>query len=286
MVTYKGDITCRKRFSDFEWLRDTKAIQKRVEEISGADETLSSYYNAIVVVLSEREGYKETYDHYASLRDQVRIRIDAARNSHVKTKRQIESTTTREEIERVRAELAVKANILKTKHTLDSKEYGMIQDHMIVCLYTMMPPLRQDFVKMDVVNRLEDADTSTNFFVTGTKQIILNDYKTYTKYGQKILDVPEDLLEIMMSTLRFREDFSVPRFPFLINTNGKRLSAVLLNVNLKKHFGHPMGPTAFRIFHNTETFGDLVKALTCPEREKIASAMCHGTTEQLAYVRF
>ena len=287
LVTYKGDITCRKRFIDFEWLRDIKAIQKRISAISGTDETLAGYYRAIIIVLTDREQYKQTYDEYVTLRNDVRKHIDTARNSHTKSKRQTESSTTREEIERVRADLQRKATILKTKDTLTGKDYAEIQNHMVVCMYTMMPPLRQDFVKMDVVNCLDDAaDESTNFFVTDTKQIILNDYKTYSTYGQKILDVPEDLVEIIISTLRYRTDIGLARFPLLVNTKGERLSASLVSMNLKKCFGHPMGPTAFRIFHNTEAFGDLVKALADPERAKIANAMCHGTTQQLEYVRF
>lgn len=286
LVTYNGDITCRKRFSDFEWLRDTKAIEKRAMAISGTDETLCAYYNSIINVLNQSEQYKQTYDEYIVIRNEVQKRINTFRLSHSKSKRQAESSTTREEIERVRTKLETTANILKTKHTLSGKEFVEIQNHMIVCLYTMIPPLRQDFVKMDVVRCIEDTDTSSNFFVVGTKQIILNDYKTYSFYGQKIMDVPEDLVEVIMSTLRYRTDFNLKRFPLLVNTKGKRLCASLLVSNLKKCFGHPMGPTAFRIFHNTETFGGLVKALIDPERAKIASSMCHNTSEQLAYVRF
>jgi hypothetical protein len=77
------------------------------------------------------------------------------------------------------------------------------EDHLIVSLYTLLPPLRNDFAKMKVVSELPEAP-SGNYLVMGpkTSQIVLNEFKTSRKYGTQTIPVPTKLHTIIKKYLK------------------------------------------------------------------------------------
>jgi hypothetical protein len=77
------------------------------------------------------------------------------------------------------------------------------EDHLIVSLYTLLPPLRNDFVKMKIVDEIP-TDASGNYLIVGpkTSQIVLNEFKTSRKYGTQIIDVPSKLNLIIKKYLK------------------------------------------------------------------------------------
>jgi hypothetical protein len=77
------------------------------------------------------------------------------------------------------------------------------EDHLIVSLYTLLPPLRNDFAKMKVVSELPE-NPSGNYLVLSpkTSQIVLTEFKTARKYGTQTIDVPAKLNVIIKKYLK------------------------------------------------------------------------------------
>jgi hypothetical protein len=77
------------------------------------------------------------------------------------------------------------------------------EDHLIVSLYTLLPPLRNDFVKMKVVSEIP-TDASGNYLVVNpkTSQIILNEFKTSRKYGTQTIPISSKLHTIIKKYLK------------------------------------------------------------------------------------
>ena len=57
-------------------------------------------------------------------------------------------------------------------------------DHLVFALYFEQPPVRNDYVGMEVVNAFKDAvDPDKNYYVKARKAFVFNNYKTKSKYG-------------------------------------------------------------------------------------------------------
>jgi hypothetical protein len=77
-------------------------------------------------------------------------------------------------------------------------DFFAYQDWVILCLYTMVPPLRVDYSPMAVVEELP-KDTKGNFVVlSATKNcFVFQEYKTSGSYGRVEFDIPDELLEVL-----------------------------------------------------------------------------------------
>ena len=77
-------------------------------------------------------------------------------------------------------------------------DFFAYQDWVILCLYTMAPPLRVDYSPMAVVEEVP-KDTKGNFLVLSpTKNcFVLQEYKTAGTYGRQEFDISDELLGVL-----------------------------------------------------------------------------------------
>jgi len=79
-------------------------------------------------------------------------------------------------------------------------DFFALQDWVILCLYTMMEaPLRADFAPMGVSGLdFNDGEKGNWLKINDTKAVIvLNEYKSFRKWGRQSFDVPEPLYHIL-----------------------------------------------------------------------------------------
>lgn len=72
--------------------------------------------------------------------------------------------------------------------------------YVLLCLYTMLPPLRsQDYYNSYLYedSTKEDELNNKNYLCLKKKQLIINDSKTSKHYGTKIIDLSEELIQIL-----------------------------------------------------------------------------------------
>jgi hypothetical protein len=81
---------------------------------------------------------------------------------------------------------------------LTPNDFFAYQDWIILCLYTMIPPLRVDFSPMAVLEEMP-GQVAGNFLVLSPQKncFVFQDYKTSGRYGRQEFDIPNELLEIL-----------------------------------------------------------------------------------------
>lgn len=94
---------------------------------------------------------------------------------------------------------------------------------LIYLLYTMLPPLRADYTPMQIVDSADDAtDENMNYYVRTKKPFMLiNAYKTSSKYGQQRLDIPKDLADAIPKNQTYLFEFNGN--PMEANTLSKKV---------------------------------------------------------------
>lgn len=73
------------------------------------------------------------------------------------------------------------------------------RDHLILALYTYIPPRREtDYVFLKIANREDDMDdTSFNYYDTRNQVFVFNVYKTVKVYKKQRIDTPDELINII-----------------------------------------------------------------------------------------
>jgi hypothetical protein len=94
---------------------------------------------------------------------------------------------------------------------------------LIYLLYTTLPPVRADYTPMQIVDDAKDAnDQKMNYYVRGkTPYILLNAYKTSSKYGQQRLDVSKELADAIPRDQTYLFEFQ--NEPMSPNTLSKKV---------------------------------------------------------------
>lgn len=94
---------------------------------------------------------------------------------------------------------------------------------LIYLLYTTLPPVRADYTPMEIVDNAKDAnDDQMNYYVRAKKPyILLNVYKTASKYGQQRLDVSKELADAIPRDQKYMFEFDGE--PMQPNTLSKKV---------------------------------------------------------------
>lgn len=74
-----------------------------------------------------------------------------------------------------------------------SPSMSRLKDYVIATLYTQIPPLRQnEYVTLSWTNRDDN-----NYLDLQNKQIVLRDFKTSGTYGENVIKIPEEVMEVL-----------------------------------------------------------------------------------------
>lgn len=157
------------------------------------------------------------------------------------------------------------------------------EDHLLYCLYTMMPPVRADFAEMVVKKTEKNLPETGNYLIapanTKNYKFILNHYKTAKTLGKAVLDVPEPLAKVIKAFLIDRDGYIVYDTPLLKLKSPIALSQRVFLL-MKKLSGKVMGISLLRHSYITEF---LKTKRTIVERNALAAKMLHSASQQEQY---
>jgi hypothetical protein len=203
---------------------------------------------------------------------------------HIKTESENANMVTKIDIEKIIDTLKDSLRNREEKRG-DLVLFTDYQKYLVVNLYYLIPPVRNDFVDCLVYDSfITEQDTSKNYIFLVDKKLILNRYKTKKKYGKVEIDLPEELVDIIKSWLNLRSKL----FPDLIHVKYLLLTRVMtpmgqvnLTQFLNKIFGRNVSTTMLRKSYITEKYPVIH---TTNEMKKDAKAMQHSVTvQQTAY---
>lgn len=256
---------CNRTFNSFNFLNDKKQVDECLRKYK--DSSKKTIYTAICSVLKmyEKEQlHKYYYDKLMTYNNPV---------TNDKSETQKENWIEWETILKIKKE---------QKEQKDTKENRL--RNMVLSLYTEMQPRRVlDYVIMNVVPKLKtDLSTEKNYLALKENVFVFNRYKTDKKYGQQVIEIPEELRTSIDEYLSKHPLKDEKMYPFLINTDNepfKNSNAITMLLN--RIFKKKVSASMLRHIFLTNKYGDNLK-----ERENDSKIMGHSLAEQAKYVKY
>ena len=253
-----------------------------------AESTQKNYISAILVALStDLEKYQDFYESYFNLHKKLADDISAEQMTQIKNEKQAKNWVSMAEltdiVDSLHADIISK-NLYQLAHW-DKQQTDLFQKYLVGSLYTKLPPVRLDYANMKIISKKEYdklKDKKDNYLVIDNmkkKQFVFNDYKTFSKYGSKIIIVPDEINAILNVWL-----FHNKTGFLLLDNNNKLMSRVTLSRYLNKIFsptGKQISVTMLRhIFLSNEFPAQYAKMAS------LADQMGHSVaTQQHIYVK-
>lgn len=153
---------------------------------------------------------------------------------NVKTEKEEKNWITKEEIELKMQFLKNKLNKNYSKPAdfkgSTIKYYDILQQILVLQLYTQIPPVRNDFANVTVINGRDTSSSSSsslssnsssnssspvtpatvncvgNYIDLNKSELVLKEYKTSKIYGEKVLDLPETLITFIKTTEKIKKE--------------------------------------------------------------------------------
>lgn len=242
---------------------------------AGADQTARSYLTAILALLRYDEELQ------ASLGTSVALAFKRAfRDVDRRVRARYDAN---EPTERQRRAYMPLAEVLRRRDALDADA----PEYLVLCLYTMIPPLRADFGNVRILTREprgEDASARGNYLVVRDKymRLVLNEFKSKSKklpQYNKIL--PRDLERVVRNSLARQ-----PRSHLLVSPRTgepfvrDNTYVVYVHRLLERALGKKVSISMLRhIFVNAVDYN----AITAGERTRLSADMLHSVATNDRY---
>lgn len=256
---------------DLTFLKDSSRVIAWIEGLERSINTRKVYYIAIVSHLKGDPGYAVVFADYKTKMDAYNRAVSEQMAKQELTPRETVKFLTWPEILEVRERVRLAASDLAS-----------YQDYVVLCLYTMVAPVRCDYAPMAVVDK-EPTTTKGNFLLVlpSSMTIVLNEFKTAHRYGQQRFPVPTDLEMVLRNWLDLN-----PSGWLLLDSDGYPMTDSGLSTRIisifKKHAQKSLGINILRhsyvswLRRDEPTFAD---------QQAVAAAMCHSVGMNILYRR-
>ena len=260
-----------------------KDIIKYIETHSNS--VARNYYASLLVFLSP-EGKAQAIDGFQTIYDEVqtklksfhKIYLDSKQNNKKNSKEDANWIEFEEIIKkRMKIEKIVKNTQYDDK--LTKQEYNNLMEYIILSLYSMIPPRRNEYGTMVIVSDKEYQDLSlddmenNNYLIIGKSNFVFSYGKNAVKSSgdtdTQIIDIPKDLSKVLKFWLKYNKTgFLLPKY----NEN-KPIGKNGLTLFLNKIFSpKKISTSMLRKIYLSYRFGENQK-----ERAKVAEEMNHST---------
>lgn len=171
-------------------------------------------------------------------------------------------------------------DIKNLEYSYRQQDYAS-SEHLLIALYALQPPRRNtDYLKMKIVNDIEETDDENNFLILKEKQFLINDYKTRKQHGTYITEINPMLYKIIIDNLRKN-----PRSYLIVKSNGQIYDTSTSYGNKLKsifmrYLNANLGSSDLRHLYITEF---LRKNPSVQARKILADQMGHNILTQLNY---
>lgn len=239
-----------------------------------SENSKKAYYIAIKATLRDEGKFPEAAKEYDRVFEKHADKVVEAAKKQTLTESEKKKYLPWGEVLKVRERMAER---------MDGGNFQEVQDWVILCLYTMMPPLRADFADMRVYDRAPSSDVG-NYLVLTDKSgtFVLHDYKTQSTFGRVEFKAPAELLRVLKEWKEYN-----PTEWLLVKKEGEPMDAHTLGQRVISIFaresGKPVGISMLRHAYITERRKG--KELSLVEKEKLARSMLHSSLTNEYYKR-
>lgn len=219
---------------DYNFLKNTTKILDKIQHLK--DNTKRTYLISIVSVLKDQPKFKKPFDIYYQKMMEYNKNL---KTNTTKSETQKENWMEQEEIKKLwETQKADVSALIKGKRKLTETEFEQLTHYLVLSLYVLIPPRRNDYLKMLVLLEPADLKPEYNYLDVKNKQFIFQNYKTNKTYGSVTVDIPKELMDVITLYLKFRKD-KKNEMPFLIKSDGTPFESInavtrILNKIFKK----------------------------------------------------
>jgi len=271
---------------NLDYLNDTENIIKKIKEKKLT--TQRNYICAVLVALGLNDNDNdEIMLIYKKFLEELNNEYNKFIESHEKTESQQQNWCSLSDLDDIRLNYKkrIRNNNYVNKETLTKEEHLTLTYYMIVSLYTLLPPVRVDFAPMSIITDILDDNGESNYLYIknrNIKKFILNEYKTFNKYGKKVIDIGSKLNSVINLYMKFHPTNN----SFLLNNKGIYMTASELTKQI---------PLAFGVYTYKNVTLNLLRHIYVSEKvilktdeqkkkeSDLADAMCHSSFMQKNY---
>lgn len=268
----KLENLCKIVRNNIDWILDNpKATYKIVSDKYAEPQTRKAYLASVLAIFKYGDlkcKRKEEYDKFFEYHGIEHAKIENHYRSGIPSEKQKLAYIPWQDIIAKREELS----------------YGSI-DHLLISMYTYIPPLRQDFGQVKFVHKMPEGDAANqgNFIVLTKSRgtLVINDYKTSKSFKEHyVKKLPKELVQIIVKSLT-----DYPRKYLFVNKKGEVYDrddsfSRFVNIKLKNMFGKPITVSMLR--HSFIIYEHTLK-LTPGEIEDSANDMRHSVFTKNRY---
>jgi len=167
-------------------------VKKYLETLTPS--TRKNVMTAIMVLLKAFDTKKSTLNKYEKYFEKLINDYENNYDKQIKSDKENKNWITQEELQNKIKELEDKINKYDMSKLTKSQE-DIIQQHLLLLLYTEIPPMRNDYAQMKVYHEKEVK--GENYIHLKKKVIILNKYKTSKTYGEKEIDISDKIIKLI-----------------------------------------------------------------------------------------
>lgn len=278
IATYKTKLTKlndNKPVRNLNFLLEMDKIRNKVKDLK--PNTQRTYYIAIASILKcyitnnkNNKKFQNLYNDYSKILDNYNNEL---RDQTDKTDNENNNWMTKDSITEIYNEMK--------KNYKDNEQSQ--QNFLVLSLYYLNAPRRnKDYSILKVVNNYNDKlDNQYNYIDLNKKEFIFNNYKTSKKYNQQRVEIP---LELMNIILEYIKDFKIKNNDFLIKDLKKDEPINISNgmtVLLNKIFKKKVGSSMLRKIYLTSKYGEQAKEL----KEDVKNMGTSVITAQNNYIK-
>lgn len=230
---------------------------------------------------------KALFKHVPSLKTKFPTQADAWNAFHAAQDRIISTKVMNSEMsERERANWVEWADVIAKQRALARDAYGS-DEHLLLSMYTLIEPLRQDFGNVAVIpampRNMSDLGEGNHIAIPeqGPGTLVLSKYKTQGAYGIYTRDIPAELADVIRASLRRK-----PRGWLFVGARGKPFPlhtfTIYSNKLLQTIFGKKVTVTTLR--HSFISNIDFNQS-TPSQLMRTSRNMAHSLIQQQLYRR-
>lgn len=269
---------------NLNFLKDPEIIIKKIDNYK--DNTRRGYLISICSVLSLDKNTpkkQKLYDVYFKMMMDMNRRLKSSESENEKTDTQKDNWLEWSEVEKKWDELHEKVSAYKG--TMNPQQYDNILQYVILSLYVLLPPRRNEYQHMVVAKSVTDPNPDINYYNVDNQQMIFNKFKTAKKEGQKIIDIPLKLQGVLRTYIKFhpllKGKVSKTEVPFLVHQDGSPFNQVnSITRILNKIFKRNVGSSMLRHIYLSSKYGDVQE-----QQKTDAEMMGHSTGQQKDYIK-
>jgi integrase len=167
-------------------------VKKYLDELNPA--TRKNIMTSIIVLLKAYNINKKTLKKYEKYFEEIVVDFENNYDNQEKSEKEKKNWITKDELDKKINDLEENIDEIDFENLTKTNE-DIIQQHLILKLYSEIPPIRNDYAQMKVYHNKNIK--GENYIDLTNKKIILNNYKTDKTYGEKQIELNNNIIQLI-----------------------------------------------------------------------------------------